>query len=248
MILCAFCKKLDISLKVRKKEVQSFSLQQHDDNVRMITMVMTAMKQLMTMLISAKTLMTKKILEKRFNLVSLAQYSRLQLVPATIPLCQNSLRLLLHIYAVIRSICIGFNDGFVYTFSLIVLKYSTIHPEQVLYNAIYKILPGDRRCDIHQLTCKSSRKKCHLKHLNSVRVWVWTLIAPLVDRDSNLDALFNKQLFGFFPPSVFCAVGWCRAHVPHGDYLLCVLSHLVCLGCTVAHSGQGTEGWRHSLG
>ena len=220
MILCAFCKKLDISLKVRKKEVQSFSLQQHDDNVRMITMVMTAMKQLMTMLISAKTLMTKKILEKRFNLVSLPQYSRLQLVPATIPLCQNSLRLLLHIYAAIRSICIGFNDGFVYTFSLIVLKYSTIHPEQVLYNAIYKILPGDRRCDIHQLTCKSSRKKCHLKLLNSVRVWVSTLIAPLIDKDSNLDALFNKQLFGFF--SRQCSVLW--ASVEHMSSMVIISS------------------------
>ena len=152
------------------------------------------------------------------------------------------------IYAAIRSICIGFNDGFVYTFSLIVLKYSTIHPEQVLYNAIYKILPGDRRCDIHQLTCKSSRKKCHLKLLNSVRVWVSTLIAPLIDKDSNLDALFNKQLFGFSPRQ--CSVLWASVEHMSSTVIIssCVLSHLVCLGCTVAHSGQGTEGWRHSLG
>ena len=60
------------------------------------------------------------------------------------------------IYAAIRSICIGFNDGFVYIF--------TIHPEQVLYNAIYKILAGDRQCDIQQLTCKNSRK-CFISNL-----------------------------------------------------------------------------------
>ena len=60
------------------------------------------------------------------------------------------------IYAAIRSICIGFNDGFVYIF--------TIHPEQVLYNAIYKILAGDRQCDIQQLTCKNSRK-CVISNL-----------------------------------------------------------------------------------
>ena len=152
------------------------------------------------------------------------------------------------IYAAIRSICIGFNDGFVYIFSPIVLKYSTIHPEQVLYNAIYKILPGDRRCDIHQLTCKSSRKKCHFwtfeqctcLSLNTDRTTRW-------QRQQSGRPLQQTTIWGF-SPSVFCAVGWCRAHVLHGDYLLCVLSHLVCLGCTVAHSGQGTEGWRHSLG
>ena len=137
MILCAFCKKLDISKQLGKKRpnlLPSATWWQCEDDDNGDDSNETSDDN------DDNADVSKDADDEEDLRKEVQPCSPCPNIPAYILYLppSHSVRILSDsscIYAAIRSICIGFNDGFVYIF--------TIHPEQVLYNAIYKN-PGRR--------------------------------------------------------------------------------------------------------